>query len=714
MHYTFETPITALSGIGKVRAATFAKLGITTVRDLLYHFPRAFQNRGNIKLLAETEEGEVCATCLTVAASAKTVMLRGRGRMQMTKCRCFDASGVCELIFYNQPYLDKVLTTGAEFRFWGKVNRKGKNFTMSSPAYEPVTSFTKLPDFSPVYPLTEGLNSKAIAAAIAGVLATPDFAKDWDFVPEDVRRAADLMPLDEALRTIHNPPNFEVLDTARRRFIFEELYLFTLAMQKSHHTRESGDAPALFADNAPLADFFAAFPFAPTNAQRRTIDEIRADLAAPQGVPMTRLVSGDVGSGKTLCAAAAVYTAALGGVQSAMMAPTEILASQHYRDISPILAKFGITCELLTGATPAARRRKILAALADGTLSFVVGTHALLTETVAFANLGLVVTDEQHRFGVMQRAALQKKGRDPHVLVMSATPIPRTLALILYGDLSLSAVNEMPKGRQKVDTFVVDESYRARLVAFLDKQAAEGHQAYVVCPAVRTTTVEAGEGELLDFCYDRAAAIERAPLKTATEYGAELQALLPHRRIGILHGQMKSSEKDKVMGAFVRGEIDILVSTTVIEVGVNVPNATLMVIEDADRFGLSQLHQLRGRVGRGSDKSFCILVSSTHSENARERLDVIRSTTDGYQIAEADLRARGPGEFFPDATGDARQHGQGRFALANLCDDMEMLDLAVRAARDLLDVDPELALPANSVAKKALTALRMNAEASFS
>ena len=446
--------------------------------------------------------------------------------------------------------------------------------------------------------------------------------------------------------------------------MFEELFLLAIGLKKLRGRRASVSVPPCA--QTDLSPFYAALPFSLTAAQRRAIGEILADMAS--GRPMNRLVQGDVGSGKTMVAAAALYCAARNGLQGALMAPTEILAEQHYRGLGPLLEGLGVRCALLTAATPARQRRSILEQLAAGEIQAVMGTHALISGDVAYHNLGLVVTDEQHRFGVAQRAALSAKGENPHLLVMSATPIPRTLALIIYGDLDVSVIDELPPGRQRVDTFAVDSSYRRRIYAFIRKLIQEGRQAYVICPMV----------EQSDTVSDDRRAV--------TEYARALQErVFPDLRVGYVHGKMKSREKDAVMAAFSAGETDILVSTTVVEVGVDVPNAAVMLIENAERFGLSQLHQLRGRVGRGKHKSYCILLSDNQNPETRERLKVMTTTSDGFRIAEEDLRLRGPGDFFGQ-----RQHGLPALKIADLSCDMALLKEAQQAAADLLERDPEL------------------------
>ena len=532
----------------------------------------------------------------------------------------------------------------------------------------------------PVYPLSAGLTqnfiSKLISSALKSVGGIPEP------LPEKVREENDLCGIVWALRNIHDPPDFETLNAAKKRLIFEELYNFALGA--AGNVRPDSGAPAM--PDTDLSPLLEILPFEPTGAQKRAFTDIAKDMSSER--PMMRLVSGDVGSGKTAVAAAAAYIAVKNGYQCALMAPTEILATQHFNDLMPMFGRLGYGCRLLTGSTKAAEKREITAALADGTLKLVIGTHALISEGIRFGKPGLVICDEQHRFGVGQRETLLEKaspkGGHAHELTMSATPIPRTLAMFLYGSIDMSVLDEMPPGRQKVKTFVVDESYRERLNGFIRRQHDEGHQTYVVCPAVEKP--ESGEVtqediRLIDFGDEEVSGKDE--LKAAATWSETLAESLPDLRVGCVHGKMKPAEKDAVMREFAAGGLDVLVATTVIEVGVNVPNATLMIIENAERFGLSQLHQLRGRVGRGSAASCCVLVSGSKPESrAGKRLAVMKNTFDGFRIAEYDLGERGPGDFIADAESATRQHGELRFRLANLCEDMALLEAAQKAAKE--------------------------------
>ena len=493
-----------------------------------------------------------------------------------------------------------------------------------------------------------------------------------DILPEDIRLKNKLCTLDTAIRHIHFPPDEAALEEARRRLIFDELFLLQLGLLQMKSRTQTLKTDCVVQTDA-FPEFCKLLPFTMTGAQQRAVKEATADMRS--GEPMNRLLQGDVGSGKTAVAAALVFTAAKNGMQSAVMAPTEVLAEQHYRTFRNFFKGTGFEVALLTGSTPTAQKRKIKAALAAGEIQLAVGTHALLQEDVEFSRLGLVVTDEQHRFGVAQRASLSAKGDNPHILVMSATPIPRTLGLILYGDLNVSVLDELPPGRQTIETYCVGSSYHQRIYKFIDKHIERGLQAYIVCPLV-----EEGEGNLIP----------------ADEYYETLsKGVFRHRRLGLLHGRMKPKEKDEVMRAFAAGELDILVATVVIEVGVDVPNAAVIVIENAERFGLSQLHQLRGRVGRGKEKSTCILVSDAQNEEATERFRVLCETTDGFKIADADLKLRGPGDFF-----GKRQHGLPALHLADILRDTEMLVTVRRAAEDLLKQDPALTAPEHTALRK--------------
>lgn len=654
------TDVRYIKGIGEQRAKSLHKLNILTLYDLISYFPRAYEDRRQMRRIGELTDGETA--CIKAMVAAPPTLHRIRKGMELIKLRVVDETGAMEIVFFHQVYLRDRLHAGETYVFFGKAEGTGRRKSMTNPVVETEENRSFTGRILPVYPLTAGVSQNFLVKSVEqGLAACRDLIPD--ILPDAVRHTHHLCHIGFAYEHIHFPGNEEELAIARRRLVFEELFLLTIGLKKLRVRRDIVTCPP-FTDT-DLSDFYAALPFSFTAAQRRAVDEILEDLSA--GHPMNRLVQGDVGSGKTMVAAAAMVCAARNGRQSAMMAPTEILAEQHYRGLAPLFERLKISCDLLTGTMSAKARRRVLAGLANGEIRVVIGTHALISADVTYRELGLVVTDEQHRFGVSQRAALSDKGENPHLLVMSATPIPRTLALMIYGDLNVSVIDELPPGRQKIDTFSVTGAYRARFYGFLRKEIAAGRQAYIIC-----SMVEKGES----------AADER---KAVTEYAAHLQkAVFPDLRVAYVHGRMKPKEKDAVMAAFCAGETDILVSTTVVEVGVDVPNATVMVVEDADRFGLSQLHQLRGRVGRGQHKSYCILVSDNQKEETRERLRVMTKTSDGFQIAEEDLRLRGPGDFF-----GARQHGLPTLKVADLTCDMALLREAQDAAEELLRTDPD-------------------------
>ena len=704
-------PVTTLYGVGEKRAASFAKLGATTVGELVYHFPRGYENRGNVKNVDEAENGELCAFILCVAGQAKSAMIR-RG-MTITKVAAVDDTGKCNITFFNQPYVRDVLREGAYFRFYGRVEKKGKTVNMASPVFEPVLPQKPLRALVPVYPLAAGLSQKFLSGAMKEALSLVFTGENAlrEYLPTEIRKRYGLAELSYALRSIHEPQTVADAERAKKRLAFDEIYLFALQMLCEGKKEKT---PSRFAFAMPdRAAFLSLFPYAPTGAQKRTFDELDADMTS--GNRMHRLLTGDVGSGKTLCAEYAVFAAVSSGAQAAVMAPTEILARQHYESFAPVFEKLGIRVELLIGAMTAAQKRKVCERLRFGISQIVIGTHALIEDTVEFQNLGLVIIDEQHRFGAAQRARLSEKSEGCHVLSMSATPIPRTLAFVLYGDFDLSTLDEMPPGRKTVDTFVVDGTYRERLYAFMRKNVEEGGQVYVVCPSVeeQKETLESESGEKLDVSelYTFGAEQEKPKLFAAVDYAKKLsEEIFPDIPVGFVHGKMKSAQKEKAMSDFASGEMKILVSTTVIEVGVNVPSATLMVVENADMFGLAALHQLRGRVGRGEKKSHCVLVSEAKSETARTRLKILKDHHDGYKIAELDLAMRGPGDFIAERGGYVRQSGEVNFRLATLSGDSKLLYDAFEAAKETYARDPGLELPENSFLREKINGNRVMEE----
>ncbi len=656
-----DTDIRYIKGIGEARARSMGKLGIHDLAGLVSYFPRAYEDRTRICPIAQLTDGE--SVCVRAMVAETPTLSRIRGGQEIVKVRAVDETGALHITFFHSSYVRMTLKRGQFYIFYGRVSVQGRLRSMVNPifeaGYEP-SRFTGR--IVPIYRLKAGLSQRTVMQCVRSAL---DFCADSlpDYLPAGVALDNGLATARYAYENIHFPKDAGALAIARRRLVFEELFVLVCALGMIRGGRQKAAGTPLA--RAELSDFTASLPFTPTGAQLRAINEAVEDMCS--GRAMNRLVQGDVGSGKTLVAAACVWYAAQSGAQSAFMAPTEILAEQHFATLSGFLEPFGIRVAKLTGSMRAKERREVLAGLASGETGLCVGTHALLSEDVEFKNLALVVTDEQHRFGVEQRAALVGQGTRPQRLVMSATPIPRTLALIIYGDLDVSVIDELPPGRQKVGTFAVDESYRARLNGFIEKLAHEGRQVFVVCPRIEENE-EGADG-----------------IKSAEEHAEALRAALPDLRIACIHGKMKAKEKDEIMSAFARGETDVLVSTTVIEVGVDVPNAALMVIENADRFGLSQLHQLRGRVGRGQHKSWCILVSDAKGEEARARLSAMVHISDGFKIAEEDLRMRGPGDFF-----GSRQHGLPELHIADLGADMDVLRRAKDAAERLLQADPGL------------------------
>lgn len=660
------TNVRYIKGIGEARAAALEKLGITTLGDLIAYFPRGYEDRTQVRPIRKLTAGE--SVCVRGMVAADLTAYRISGGRTIAKTRVVDDSGSLDLVFFNMEHRRDALHQGDVCVFFGKVEDNLRRKQMINPLFEPEGRQQVTGRIMPIYPLTAGVTQGLMArAARQGLDACRELLPD--VLPDEVRQAHKLCYVNYAYENIHFPSSPEALEVARRRLVFEELFLLTCGLQLLRQRRRDVAGPAC--RRMSMEPFYRRLPFALTGAQRRAIADAVEDMVS--GKPMNRLCQGDVGSGKTMVAAACIWFAVENGWQTALMAPTEILARQHYQGLAPLLARFSIRCALLTGSTRAKERREILAGLADGSIDLCIGTHALLTEDVQYRRLGLVVTDEQHRFGVNQRAALSQKAEDPHMLVLSATPIPRTLALVIYGDLDVSVIDELPPGRQKVDTFALGESYRPRVQAFIRKLAAAGQKIFIVCPLV-------GEADQIPD--------ER---KAVTAYANQLQEqVFPDLRVAVLHGKMKPREKEKVMAAFAAGESDILVSTTVVEVGVDVPNATCMVVENADRFGLSQLHQLRGRVGRGKAKSYCILLSDSQNEETRARLKVMTQTNDGFRISQEDLRLRGPGDFFGQ-----RQHGLPAMKIADLSCDMRLLDEAQTAARQLMERDPELTDPAH-------------------
>ncbi|MCC0717244.1 ATP-dependent DNA helicase RecG [Clostridioides sp. ZZV14-6105] len=655
-----------VKGIGPKKACKLNKLGIFTLKDLLYYFPRQFEDRNNLKKIAQLENDEK-ATIKAVISSINT--FSPKEGMTLTKIDVKDETGSAKLVFFNKTYIKNTFRPGDSILVFGKVKKRFNNLELTSCELEYLTNSPKNTcRFMPVYQLTYGVTNKEIMSIIKTVLEDKELIIQ-EYMPQRIIEKYRLCNIDFAVRNIHSPSNKESLKIALYRIVFEELLILQLGLFvfKSGRNKENG---IKFTISESLKNIISSLPFKLTKAQNRALDEIINDMNSDK--IMNRLVQGDVGSGKTVVALLALANCVLNGYQGSLMAPTEILAGQHYISLTETLKDFGINVGLLIGSLTKKQKDTVLEQIKNNEIDILIGTHALIEDKVEFNNIGLVITDEQHRFGVMQRSRLSLKGINPDILVMTATPIPRTLALILYGDLDISIIDELPPGRQPIETLAIEKSKRDRAYNNLVRREVEsGRQVYIVCPLVE-------ESEAIEA-------------KSAVELVEELRAeYFSDLRLGLLHGKMKSSEKDEVMSNFKNKEIDILVSTTVIEVGVNVPNATLMIIENAERFGLAQLHQLRGRVGRGSHKSYCVLIYDSKTDVCRQRMSIMEETNDGFRISEKDLEIRGPGEFF-----GTRQHGLPELKVANLFKHIKILKLAQQEARYILGEDNNLQLKEN-------------------
>ncbi|MDR7514153.1 MAG: ATP-dependent DNA helicase RecG [Armatimonadota bacterium] len=677
-----QQPVQYVRGVGPRLAQAFARLGIRTVEDLLYHVPRRYEDRSHFATLYGAAHDSFATFRVKVVRLREPQL---RSPKKLTEVYVTDGTAVAVAKFWGRRHLDKVLSPGTEIVLWGRVRRERGQIEVESPEFERASEedgTLHTGRVVPVHPATEQLSPRLVRRAVHAALEA--FAQRVpELLPEDVRARYGLLPVREALWRVHFPDTVEEGDRARRTLAFAEFLELELALLLRRRAVAAATKPHRYREDGGLLEaFLDTLPFQLTGAQRRAIEQIRRELYSPH--PMNRLLQGDVGSGKTVVAAAAVVVCAGGGHQAAVMAPTEILAEQHYLTFRRFLEPVGVRVVLLTGGMRRSEREAVLAEVARGEADLVVGTHALLQEDVVFDRLALVVVDEQHKFGVAQRAALRAKGHEPDVLVMTATPIPRTLALTLYGDLDVSVLDELPPGRHPVRTYHRFPDRRDRVYEFVRQQVQAGRQAYVVCPLVEES--------------------ERVDASAAVELYERMRTqVFPDLRVGLLHGRMPVAEKDAVMEAFRRGEIQVLVATPVIEVGVDVPNATVMVVEDADRFGLAQLHQLRGRVGRSSHRSYCILISALPTEEARRRIEALVETNDGFRIAQVDLELRGPGEFF-----GTRQHGLPEFRVADPIGDVALLERAREAAERILEEDPQLERPEHRVLRERL--LRRYAE----
>lgn len=656
-----DSPVTAIKSIGPEKSRKLSRLGILTVKDLIEHFPRDYEDRSQVVPISEIKLNEENTFRGRVRGIPEDMRVKN---LRIVRARIEDSTGGIVAVWYNQPYMKKAFKEGAEYIFTGKAVRKYNNIEIQSPEFEIVSKGSILSGgrIVPVYSSTSGISQKMLRSIIKDTL---DYAGNQihDFIPTSIRKKYKLCDRNYAVSNIHFPESNESFFIARRRLVFEELFMLQTALLKMKSSVNKGKSGIVFKNINCAKEILNALPFELTDAQKKVMREIVNDIKS--GKSMNRLVQGDVGSGKTAVALVTAFIAIRNGYQSALMAPTEVLAGQHYEFISKILDSLGIKTVLLTGSLKKKEKEKALELIKSGEAKMVIGTHAVIQENVEFQKLGMVITDEQHRFGVRQRGTLSEKGENPHVLVMTATPIPRTLALILYGDLDISIIDHLPPGRQKIDTLSVNSSYHERIYSFIRKEVDRGRQVYIICPMI-------DENDKLDV-QDVTTYTEKLKNEIFSDYSVEC-----------MHGKIKPQKKQEIMEEFAKNNINILVSTTVIEVGINVPNATIMMIENAERFGLAQLHQLRGRVGRGSEKSYCILVCDSKSKVAKERMNMMTKSSDGFEISEMDLKLRGPGEFF-----GTRQHGLPEMKIANLYKDMNILKEAQKASLEIMNMDIE-------------------------
>lgn len=666
-----DKSIQYIKGVGEARAKVMNTLGIFTLKDLITYYPRTYEDRSIPKKIDELVDGE--DALIEVMPVTRVSEVRIRRNMTILKMNVRDDTGVCQITWFNQSYLKSMFKPGEYYKFYGKVSKKGNRVEMNSPVYDKGEDVKNTGRIIPIYPSTYKMPQTTLRRIIENGLKEVDRSLD-ETLPDYIRNDYNLCDINTATYQIHFPTSFDDFQIARKRLAFEELLSMQLALLalKNQYTKDV--VGIKFDENVKMSDVINKLPFSLTRAQLKVLEEIDNDMEKEK--PMNRLLQGDVGSGKTIVALIAAYKCVKSGYQAAIMAPTAILATQHLESFREILDDFGIRCELLISGITKKKKEDILERLKNGEIDIIIGTHALLEENVVFKNLGFVVTDEQHRFGVRQRSIITQKGDNPDVLVMTATPIPRTLALILYGDLDISIIDELPPNRKKIDTFAVTKSMGDRVNNFIKQQINEGRQAYIVCPLVE-------ESEEINA---------KSVLELAEDYKTNV---FKDYRVEYLHGKMKQKEKDAIMEEFKNGNIDILISTTVIEVGVNVPNSSIMVVENAERFGLAQLHQLRGRVGRGEYQSYCILKYNGNSDIIRERMKVMTSTNDGFVISEKDLELRGTGEFF-----GTKQHGLPEFKIANLFEDIQLLRSVQAIAMKIIDKDPKLEKEENTLLRK--------------
>ena len=672
-----QKSIKNLKGVGDKRASALLRLGIKTIGDILWFFPRDYEDRTKIKRISECTHGENACIRATVISPVRCNYIRKN--MIIYSAKVTDGLLEMQMTWFNIHFVENSLKQGEEYVFWGKFEQFPKR-QMTSPIFEKPNANNQVGKIVPIYPLTAGITQKLISDLAHQALLYVNSSLT-EPIPENIRKNAELCEINYALKNIHFPESIEAKDKAKYRFVFEELFVMQLALSMIKKDREEKKAVPI-KDEKCVGEFLSSLPFEMTNDQKKALSDISNDMK--KSVPMSRLIQGDVGSGKTAVAAGAMFLAVKNGMQTALMAPTEILAAQHFESIGKMFSPFGIKTELLLGSMTKAKKKEAQEKIKGGEAQVIIGTHALVSEGVEYKNLGLVITDEQHRFGVNQRKVLIDKGENPHSLIMTATPIPRSLALILYCDLDVTQIKELPPGRKPIKTIVANEKLRERVWNFVRKTVSEGSQVYIVCPLVE-------ESETLD-------------LKSVTAFSDELKnKIFSDLKTGFVHGKMKQAEKDRVMQDFASGNIDILVATSVIEVGVNVPNASLMIIENAERFGLSQLHQLRGRVGRGQDEAFCILFPKSANEITKKRMEIMGKTNDGFVISEEDLKLRGPGDFFGTS-----QHGLPPLKIANLYEDIDVLAKTTVYVKEILKNDPNLLNNENSALKDKICELFKN------